>query len=92
METMFDTSSGEKFGASATDGTSTMTEAELGRHHQDVLARLCTNERWLQGLDGNHMVGMSALGALRSVVNQNLTYDAVLRYYYTGVSLIRAYE
>ncbi|MBI4426078.1 MAG: hypothetical protein HY567_00725 [Candidatus Kerfeldbacteria bacterium] len=53
---------------------------------------LCTNQRWLQGLDGNHMVGMSALGALRSVANQNLTYDAVLRYYYTGVSLLRAYQ
>jgi peptidoglycan hydrolase-like amidase len=52
---------------------------------------LCTSQRWLQGLDGNHMVGMSATGALRSVANQNLTFDAVLRYYYTGISLLRAY-
>lgn len=42
-------------------------------------------------IPGNHMVGMSATGALRTTVNEGLTYDTVLRYYYTGTSVIKAY-
>ncbi len=42
-------------------------------------------------LPGNHMVGLSATGALRTTVNEGLTYDTVLRYYYTGTSVIKAY-
>ncbi len=45
---------------------------------------------YMTGGSGNHMVGMSAYGALRTV-QQNVTYDAVLKYYYTGVSILRAY-
>ncbi|MBI4092939.1 MAG: hypothetical protein HY420_03370 [Candidatus Kerfeldbacteria bacterium] len=52
---------------------------------------ICTNTRWLQGLDGNHMVGLSATGALRTIVKDGLTFDAMLRYYYSGVTILRAY-
>ncbi|MFH0829527.1 MAG: SpoIID/LytB domain-containing protein [Candidatus Kerfeldbacteria bacterium] len=52
---------------------------------------ICTNPVWLAGEGGNHMVGMSAVGALNTIVQQGLTYDAILKYYYTGVSLIKAY-
>jgi peptidoglycan hydrolase-like amidase len=46
---------------------------------------------YFQGKSGNHMVGMSAYGALNTINKEGLTYDAILRYYYTGVILIRAY-
>ena len=52
---------------------------------------ICTNPTWLAGGGGNHMVGMSAVGALNTIVQQNLTYDTVLKYYYSGVSVIKAY-
>lgn len=52
---------------------------------------ICTNPTWLAGEGGNHMVGMSAVGALNTIVQQGLTYDTILKYYYTGVSLIKAY-
>ncbi len=52
---------------------------------------ICTNPVWLAGEGGNHMVGMSASGALNTIVQQGLQYDAVLKYYYTGVSVVRAY-
>ncbi len=47
---------------------------------------------YMTGGSGNHMVGMSAFGALRTITQQSLTYDAVLKYYYSGVSIIRAYQ
>lgn len=59
---------------------------------------ICTNPPYdnaaelLKGLDGNHMVGMSARGALRSIVNENATFDAMLKYYYSGVSLVVGYH
>lgn len=52
---------------------------------------ICTNQRWLQGLDGNHMVGMSAKGALNTSLNDGVTYDTLLKYYYSGTSVIKAY-
>lgn len=52
---------------------------------------ICTNPTWLAGGGGNHMVGMSAVGALNTIVQQGLQYDAVLKYYYTGVSVVKAY-
>ncbi len=52
---------------------------------------ICTNPRWLKGLDGNHMVGMSAKGALTTSLNDGITYDTLLKYYYTGTSVIKAY-
>lgn len=42
-------------------------------------------------LSGNHMVGLSATGALRTINKDGLTYDAILRYYYTGTSILRLY-
>jgi hypothetical protein len=38
---------------------------------------------------GNHMVGMSATGALRYAVRQNKTYDWILKHYYTGITLVK---
>lgn len=58
---------------------------------------ICTNPPYsnaatlLQGGNGNHMVGMSAYGALQTIKQQNATYDAVLKYYYSGVTLLKAY-
>jgi len=46
---------------------------------------------YMTGGSGNHMVGMSAYGALKTITQQSLTFDAVLKYYYTGVSIIKAY-
>lgn len=52
---------------------------------------ICTNPTWLAGGGGNHMVGMSASGALNTIVQQGLQYDAILKYYYTDVSVTKAY-
>lgn len=40
---------------------------------------------------GNHMVGLSANGAVRRAKNSNAAWDAILEHYYTGIDLIRAY-
>lgn len=42
-------------------------------------------------LSGNHMVGMSATGALRYAVNQGKTFDWILKYYYSGIDLKTLY-
>ncbi len=36
---------------------------------------------------GNHMVGMSATGALRYAVREGRTFDWILKHYYTGIAL-----
>lgn len=46
---------------------------------------------YMTGGGGNHMVGMSAFGALRSYTLHGTAFDAVLTYYYTGTSILRAY-
>lgn len=40
---------------------------------------------------GNHMVGLSANGAVRMAKYDQATWDAMLEHYYPGVDLIRAY-
>lgn len=40
---------------------------------------------------GNHMVGLSANGAVRMAKYDNATWDSLLEHYYPGVELIRAY-
>lgn len=40
---------------------------------------------------GNHMVGLSANGAVRMAKHDNATWDAMLEHYYPGVDLIRGY-
>ncbi len=40
---------------------------------------------------GNHMVGLSANGAVRKAKNSGGVWDAILEHYYPGVDLIRAY-
>jgi len=56
---------------------------------------ICTDggypSSYMTGGGGNHMVGMSAYGALRTSQKPGMTYEAVLRYYYTGTSVIQAY-
>ncbi len=51
---------------------------------------ICTNPRFLQGLDGNHMVGLSAVGA-RAMAQSGSTYEQILSYYYTGIKLVQQY-
>ena len=43
------------------------------------------------GGGGNHMVGMSAYGALKYARDQAKTFDWILSYYYTGVTLKQVY-
>ncbi|MBI4414818.1 MAG: hypothetical protein HY566_01090 [Candidatus Kerfeldbacteria bacterium] len=50
---------------------------------------ICTNSRYLLGLDGNHMVGMSAGGAL--AMAEIATFDQILAYYYTGMVMKKAW-
>lgn len=42
--------------------------------------------------EGNHMVGMTAHGALNLATNHGWGYGKILKYYYTGVSVYQAYE
>lgn len=46
---------------------------------------------YIKGSDGNHMVGMSAFGALKYAKDQSKTYDWILKNYYTGVDLRKVY-
>jgi peptidoglycan hydrolase-like amidase len=46
---------------------------------------------YIKGGGGNHMVGMSAFGALKYARDQGLTFDWILKHYYTGITLIKAY-
>ncbi len=46
---------------------------------------------YLTGGSGNHMVGMSAYGALTYARDQAKTYDWILSYYYTGITLKQVY-
>ncbi len=46
---------------------------------------------YIKGGDGNHMVGMSAFGALKYVKDQGKTYDWILKNYYTGIDLRKVY-
>lgn len=51
---------------------------------------ICTNARYLQGLDGNHMVGLSAAGA-RAMADNDKTAAQILAAYYTGVTIAKQY-
>lgn len=42
-------------------------------------------------LEGNHMVGLSALGARGYATKENKTYDWILKHYYTGVEIQKLY-
>jgi len=46
---------------------------------------------YITGGGGNHMVGMSAFGALKYAQDQGKTFDWILTYYYTGVTLKQVY-
>ncbi|MEK7570307.1 MAG: SpoIID/LytB domain-containing protein [Patescibacteria group bacterium] len=46
---------------------------------------------YLTGGSGNHMVGMSAFGALKYAKDQGKTYDWILTTYYTGITLKQVY-
>lgn len=51
---------------------------------------ICSNQRYLRGLDGNHMVGLSAMGA-RALALKGKLYDEILRAYYTGITVQQYY-
>lgn len=46
---------------------------------------------YLTGGSGNHMVGMSAFGALKYARDEGKTYDWILKNYYTGITLKQVY-
>jgi hypothetical protein len=46
---------------------------------------------YLTGGGGNHMVGMSAFGAVKYARDQGKTYDWILKNYYTGITLQQVY-
>ncbi len=46
---------------------------------------------YITGGGGNHMVGMSAFGALHYASDQGKTFDWILTYYYTGITLKKVY-
>jgi hypothetical protein len=52
---------------------------------------ICTNTTYLAGGGGNHMVGMSAVGARYAATTLSQTFDQILPYYYTGVSVTKIY-
>lgn len=54
-----------------------------GKHDTESTCSLATR--------GNHMVGLSANGAVRMAKYDNATWDTMLEHYYPGVDLIRAY-
>lgn len=46
---------------------------------------------YIAGGGGNHMVGMSAFGAVKYAKDQAKTFDWILAYYYTGITLKQVY-
>ena len=46
---------------------------------------------YITGGGGNHMVGMSAFGAVKYARDQAKTFDWILSYYYTGIMLKQVY-
>lgn len=54
-----------------------------GKHESESTCSLASR--------GNHMVGLSANGAVRMAKYDNATWDSMLQHYYPGVDLIRAY-
>lgn len=46
---------------------------------------------YITGGGGNHMVGMSAFGAVKYAREQAKTFDWILSYYYTGITLKQVY-
>lgn len=52
---------------------------------------VCVNQRYLQGLDGNHMVGVSGNGGI-AAAQAGKTYLDILAYYYTGVVVTKYYD
>lgn len=59
------------------------TSDTRGKHETESTCSLATR--------GNHMVGLSANGAVRMAKYDNATWDTMLEHYYPGVDLIRAY-
>ncbi len=52
---------------------------------------ICINARYRQGLDGNHMVGISGSGGI-AAARAGKRYDEILAYYYTGILLTKYYD
>lgn len=52
---------------------------------------ICTNSTYLAGGGGNHMVGLSAVGARYDAATLNEAFDQILKYYYTGVTVAKIY-
>jgi peptidoglycan hydrolase-like amidase len=40
---------------------------------------------------GNHMVGISAHGALKLATTYDWTWDKILKYYLTGITITKVY-
>lgn len=56
---------------------------ERGKHDSESTCSLASR--------GNHMVGVSANGAVRMARHDNALWDQMLEHYYPGIDLIRAY-
>ena len=41
--------------------------------------------------EGNHMVGLSANGALKLAGDRGWDWDRILKYYYSGISIVQSY-
>jgi len=56
---------------------------------------ICTSppypSNYIKGGGGNHMVGMSAFGAVKYAKYENKTFDWILMHYYTGITLQKVY-
>jgi peptidoglycan hydrolase-like amidase len=52
---------------------------------------ICINQTYLAGGGGNHMVGMSASGARYKAETGGQTFDQILQYYYTGITVGKLY-
>jgi hypothetical protein len=59
------------------------TSDDRGKHESESACSLASK--------GNHMVGVSANGAVRMAKYDNATWDAMLEHYYPGVDLIVGY-
>ena len=77
------------YSANAGGRTRTLSETWGGAdvpYLKSVVDRYTTND-----VRYGHGVGLSQVGAMRMISNDNVDYITVLRYYYTGVDLVKIY-
>ena len=80
--------------SSSTDGRTRSWEERWGSTHYPYCKSVPDPWGKVDGagdIAGNHMVGLSATGALNLAGDEGWSWDKILKYYYTGIDIVTVY-